>query len=110
MSLAAAALLVQSLIVLWAGILAPSSSGSTVSLAFTGVVSAALLFWSCRVFGGSLVAGYLGGALTFLSAIYFAYRLIATEQFVPSGILLILSFLSLFGVLLGVFLGLRHRL
>ncbi|MGW8179036.1 MAG: hypothetical protein ACWGQW_09765, partial [bacterium] len=57
----------------------------------------------------ALPAGYLGGVFTFLLAIYFASRFIATERFVPNGILLIVSFVTLFAVTLGVFLGLRKH-
>jgi hypothetical protein len=44
-----------------------------------------------------------------LLAIYFAYLFLATERFVPNGVFLIISFLVLFGVTLGVFLGLREE-
>jgi hypothetical protein len=106
MIIAAITLLVQSLIVLCAGLLAHASFGAVL---ISSVISIVLVVSSFLTFRGSLAAGYLGGALTFLSAIYFAYRLIATEQFMPSGIFLILSFVALFSVLLGVFLGLRDR-
>jgi uncharacterized membrane protein (UPF0136 family) len=63
-----------------------------------------LLSWFIRI--GISSAGYAAGCINFLLAIYFAYRFIATERFIMAGVLLILSFITLFLLILGVFLGL----
>jgi len=109
MKLAAIALLIYSALVLGGGLVAFVSLKSMGSLVASVIMSVILLYLSYRVFKGALPAGYLGGVFTFLLAIYFAYRFIATERFVPNGILLIVSFAALFAVTLGVFLGLQKH-
>jgi hypothetical protein len=54
------------------------------------------------------VAGYAGGVGVFLLSIYFAHRLVVTERLIPNGVFLIISFMALFGLILGVFLGLQR--
>lgn len=110
MRLAAATLLIYSALILGAGLVAYLASESMASLIAAVVVSFLLLYLAFRAFRGSVRAGYVSGVFTFLLAIYFAYRFLATERFIPSGGLLIVSFIALFGVILGVFLGLRERL
>lgn len=108
MKLAAVTLFIYSVLVLGVGLFAYFSTESVASLAFAAILTLVFLFLGFLAFKGMLVAGYLGGALTLLQAIYFAYRFIATERFIPNGILLIVSFLVLFAVMLGVFLGLQR--
>ena len=108
MKLAATALFVYSLLVLGGGVFAYVAVRSAASLVFAAILTVAFLSLGCLAFRGTLTAGYLGGGLTFLQAIYFAYRFIATERFIPSGVLLIISFIVLLAVMLGVFLGLQR--
>jgi uncharacterized membrane protein (UPF0136 family) len=89
----------------WLGYAAAASSASVVMGMVTGLLLLAMGLYSRRAVSG----GYAAGALTFLLAIYFAYRFIATERFFPSGVLLIVSFMALFLILLGVFIALRHE-
>jgi uncharacterized membrane protein (UPF0136 family) len=89
----------------WLGYAAAASSASVVMGTGVGLLLLALGLYSRRAVSG----GYAVGALTFLLAIYFAYRFIATERFFPSGALLLVSFLALFLILLGVFLALRNK-
>jgi hypothetical protein len=65
-----------------------------------------LLVSGFQAWRGRTAWGYGAGALVFLSCIYLAYRFLATEQFFPSGVLLLVGFLALFLVLLGFFLAL----
>ena len=109
MRLATLTLLLFGGLILLGGCAAYFSAGSTISLISSLVGTGLFLFLAYHTSRGSVSAGYSGGVLTFLMAIYFAYRFIATERFMPSGLLLIVSFLALFGVSLGVFLGLRER-
>jgi uncharacterized membrane protein (UPF0136 family) len=92
-----------------AGIYALLQLGSVV--AFVGsTLSAILLFVTGYLsLKGITGAGYASGVVTFLLAVYFAYRFIASERFFISGILLILSFVSLFFILLGVFMSLQDE-
>jgi uncharacterized membrane protein (UPF0136 family) len=110
MKLAPVTLSLYGMVLLAGGFLTYSSSGRVVSLLAGILIFLFLLFLAIRSLRGSLRAGYTGGVVTFLLAIYFAYRFLATESFVPSGVLLLISFMALFGVTLGVFLGLRERL
>lgn len=109
MKLASTALVIYGLVILAGGFTAYFAAGSLVSLISSLILFVVLIFLTVYSLKGSLRAGYLGGVLTFLLAIYFAYRFLATERFLPSGILLIISFLALFGVTLGVFLALQRR-
>jgi len=110
MKLAAATLLIYTVLILGGGFVAYFSGESIFPLVSAVVLSVVLISLAYRAFIGSVPAGYLGGVLTLLLAIYFAYRFIATERLVPNGVLLIISFIALFGVTLGVFLGLQRRL
>jgi len=107
--LAAATLSLYGAVVLGGGLAAYGLTGSRISLISATLLSAVLCLLAFRAFKGSVSAGYMGAVCTFLLAIYFAYRFIASERFIPSGILLIVSFAALFGVTLGVFLGLQRH-
>ncbi len=107
--LAAATLSIYSAVVLGGGLAAYGLAGSRISLISATFLSAVFCLLAFRAFRGSVSAGYMGGVCTFLLAIYFAYRFIASERFIPSGVLLIVSFTALFGVTLGVFLGLQRH-
>jgi uncharacterized membrane protein (UPF0136 family) len=96
-------------VVLIGGIVAFIRVESLVFLVSGIVIGLVYLMLARSCFRGIMTAGYVSGALTFLSAIYLAYRLIASQRFFPSGALLILSFLVLFVILLGVFLGLQAK-
>ena len=94
-------------LLLGVGISAYLSSGAFLSLVLAVFLAGLFIFLSARSRQGHLAAGYVGGIFVFLLAVFFAYRLLATERFVPNGILLVVTFLALFGVTLGVFLGLQ---
>lgn len=82
-----------------------SSTAGWMAGVTTGIlhVAAGAAAWT-----GRAPAGYAGGAMVFLTCIFFAYRFLATEQLFPSGALLMVGFLALFLVLLGFFLGLAE--
>jgi uncharacterized membrane protein (UPF0136 family) len=95
------------IVVLCGGWLGYSASGGLVSL-FSSVCVAAILLAFANLSRRAVIYEYSATALNFLVAIYFAYRMIATERFIPSGILLVVSFLFLFLMLLGIFLDLSR--
>jgi hypothetical protein len=107
MKLAATTLWIYALLMVGGGIYAFLSSRTLDSLVAASLLAVLLVLLSILSKKGHLPAGYLGGIVVFLLAIFFAYRFLATERFFPSGVLLILSFFALFGVTLGVFLGLQ---
>ena len=57
----------------------------------------------------SVPSGVAGTAVIFIMAVYFAYRLIVSNRFIPSGIFMIVSFFFLFAALLGIFLKLMRN-
>ena len=75
---------------------------------FSAVLVASSLFVCAALSRRAVRYEYAAIVLNFLVAVYFAYRMIASERFVPSGILLIMSFLFLFLMLLGIFLDLSR--
>jgi hypothetical protein len=109
MRLAATVTVLYAGLVLSAGFLAFSEGRGAAVLFGTFLVGGVLLAAGVQGWKGRIGAGYLSGFVVFLSAIYFAHRFIVTEQFVPGGVLLMLSFITLFFILLGVFLGLQDR-
>lgn len=109
MKLAAVTAVILALIVVFAGIFAFQQAESMASLLASIIFSFGLLAAAVASFRGRIGGAALGGVLNFLLAIYFAYRLIATERIFPCGMLLILSFMTLFLILLGVFLGLSKE-
>ncbi len=108
MNVAVPACLLYSLVLLYSGWLGYARTGSLASV-IAGVVVAALV----AVFGllarNSVPFGFAGAAVIFVMAVYFAYRLIESNRFVPSGVLMIVSFFFLFFTLLGVFLKLMRK-
>jgi hypothetical protein len=97
------------LLILLAGIGAYQGAGSIASLVSSLLLAGVLVASAVLSQRGKVGAAYIGGILVFLSAIYFAYRFIASERFLPSGVLLIISFVALFLVILGVFLTLSQE-
>lgn len=83
------------------GYLQANSLASLISglLFGTGFLITGWLVWR-----DSMTAGYVSGFMILLLALYFGYRFISTDQFLPGGIMLITSFLTLFFLLLGLFL------
>jgi len=95
---------IPGLLVIGAGYLG-YQAGSLASLTGSIVWAVALVIAGWFSWKNNPTAGYASGVLTFLLAIYFAYRFIASESFIPAGVLLIITFIGLFLVLLGVFIG-----
>lgn len=81
-------------------------SGGWLALAAIIAAGGLLMLSGFKAWRGRFAWGYGAGALVFLSCIYLAYRFLATEEFFPSGVLLLVGFLALFLVLLGFFLAL----
>jgi hypothetical protein len=109
MKLAGVTCLIYGLIIALVGVVLCYFSAGVASLIGGLVFGGVMLVLGRFTLKGVLGAGYTGGILTFLMAIYFAYRLLATERFVPSGVLLLVSFTALFLIALGVFLGLNQN-
>ena len=109
MKVAAVGALLYGIIILIGGVIAFFQEQSVAFLVFGIVVGNIYFLLACGCFKEVVPAGYVSGALTFFLAVYWAYRFIASERFFPGGVLLILSFLVLFLILLGVFLGLQSR-
>jgi len=109
MKLASLTCFVFGVLIAGAGVYALYQLGSIV--AFVSCVFSSILLLATGYFSrkGVTGAGYTSGVLTFLLAIYFAYRFIASERFFISGMFLILSFVALFLILLGVFLSMREE-
>jgi uncharacterized membrane protein (UPF0136 family) len=107
MKLVAVTSWILSLLILYSGILG-FQAGSLASLISSLIFAAVMAASGGYSWKGKKSAGYFCGVMTFLLAVYFAYRFIASESFIPAGLLLIVSFFGLFFVLLGVFLGLKE--
>lgn len=109
MKLASLTCFVFGVLIAGAGVYALNQLGSLV--AFVSCILSAILLFATGYFSlkGVTGAGYTSGVLTFLLAIYFAYRFVASERFIVSGLFVILSFVALFLILLGVFLSLREE-
>lgn len=101
------ACLVYPLVLLYAGWLGYAQGGSLASL-ITGVIVASGLVTLGLLSRKSVSFGIAGTAVIFVMAIYFAYRLIVSNRFIPSGIFMIISFCFLFFALLGIFLKLMR--
>jgi uncharacterized membrane protein (UPF0136 family) len=95
------------LVVLVGGWLGYSASGGLVSLVSSACVAVILLAFA-NLSRRAVKYEYAAIVVNFLVAIYFAYRMIATERFIPSGVLLVVSFFFLFLMLLGIFLDLSR--
>lgn len=102
------ACLVYPLVLLYAGWLGYAQSGSLVSL-ISGILVAVVLAGLGLLSRRSVPFGVAGTAVIFVMAVYFAYRLIVSNRFIPSGIFMIVSFFFLFLALLGIFLKLMRR-
>lgn len=102
------ACLVYPLVLLYAGWLGYAERGSLASL-ITGVVVAVVLEVLGLLSRKSVPFGIAGTAVIFVMAVYFAYRLIVSNRFVPSGVFMIISFFFLFAALLGIFLKLMRN-
>lgn len=107
MKLVISATIGLAVVVLYGGWLGYSASGGLVSL-LTSICVAAILLVFANLSRRAVIYEFSATALNFLVAVYFAYRMIASERFIPSGILLIVSFLFLFLMLLGIFLDLSR--
>ncbi len=94
-------------VVLVGGWLGYSAAGGLVSLV-SSVCVAGLLVIFANFSRRAVKYEYATIVVNFLVAIYFAYRMIASERFIPSGILLVVSFFFLFLMLLGIFLDLSR--
>ena len=106
MKLAAIVLFGYSVMILSAGVMDYLREGWSILAAVPiSILMFALAFGTFR---GVLAAGYAGGVGIFLLSIYFAHRLVVTEELIPNGVFLMVSFLALFGLILGVFLGLQR--
>lgn len=108
MKLAAITLYLYATLIFGVGVSGYLMEGSFAAFVAAGIVSALLLAAAFSASRGVLVAGYAGGVGVFLLSIYFAHRLVVTERLIPNGILLMISFVALFGLILGVFLGLQR--
>lgn len=102
------ACLVYPLVLLYAGWLGYAQGGSLASLV-TGIVVAVSLAGLGLLSRKSVPFGIAGTVVIFIMAVYFAYRLIVSNRFVPSGIFMIVSFFFLFAALLGIFLKLMRN-
>ncbi|UCF37927.1 MAG: hypothetical protein JSU96_03415 [Acidobacteriota bacterium] len=109
MRLAAGTVFVYAWVILAAAILAFKGSGGVISLVSGILAGAGLVTGGVLALRNVTGAAYGSGVLTFLLAIYFAYRFLATERFLPSGVLLIVSFVALFLILVGIFIGLSKE-
>ena len=104
MKLAAITVLVYALMVSAGGLVGYVQAKSIPSL-ISGILSGiVLLICGWLVWQGSMAAGYTSGAVVLLLALFFGYRFVTTNKFMPGGMMLILSFIALFFLLLGLFL------
>ena len=104
MKLAAVATLTYALLVLAGGLMGYLQANSMASLLDGLLFGTGFLITGWLVWRDSMTAGYVSGFMILLLALYFGYRFISTDQFLPGGIMLITSFLTLFFLLLGLFL------
>ena len=104
MKLAAVATLIYALLVLAGGLMGYLQANSLASLISGLLFGTGFLVIGWLVWRDSMTAGYVSGFMILLLALYFGYRFISTDQFLPGGIMLITSFLTLFFLLLGLFL------
>jgi hypothetical protein len=108
MKVAAITLYIYAILIFGLGVSGYLTEGSLAAFVAAAIVSTFLLAAAFSASRGALVAGYAGGVGVFLLSIYFAHRLVVTERLIPNGVFLIISFMALFGLILGVFLGLQR--
>lgn len=108
MKVAATATLIYALLVLTGGVMGYVQAKSVASLISGLVFGIALLGCGWFLWQGSITSGYVAGLLTIFLLLFFGYRFLSTNQFMPGGLMLILSFLALFFLLLGIFLRARN--
>ena len=104
MKLAAVATLMYALLVLAGGLMDYLQAKSLASLISGLLFGTGFLITGCLIWRESMAAGYVSGFMILLLALYFGYRFISTDKFLPGGVMLITSFFTLFFLLLGLFL------
>lgn len=107
MKIAATATLIYALLVLGGGVMGYVQARSAASLISGIVFGLPLLACGWFLWQGNIAAGYVAGLLTVILVLFFGYRFLTTNQFMPGGLMLLLSFLALFFLLLGIFLQAR---
>ena len=104
MKFSAIVILLYAFLILIGGIGGYLQAKSLYSLISGFLFGASLLLSGWFVWHESITAGYTATFIILLLAIYFGYRFILTEKFLPGGIMLIASFITLFFLLLSLFL------
>jgi uncharacterized membrane protein (UPF0136 family) len=108
MKLAAVTSLIYGVLVLLGGIMGYVQAKSFPSL-ISGVVFGLLLLVSgWLAWGGSMPAIYVSAGAALLLALFFGYRLTATGKMMPSGMMLILSFVAVVILVYGAFSAIRR--
>ena len=82
------------------GYVQAKSIPSLISGVLSGIV---LLICGWLIWQGSMAAGYASGTMVLLLSLFFGYRFMLTNKFIPGGMMLILSFIALFFLLLSLF-------
>jgi uncharacterized membrane protein (UPF0136 family) len=96
MKISATLIFVYGLIILIGGFIGHMKAASTASLVMGVIFGLLLLLSSVAVFRGKAIGEYAALLLTFLLDAFFTYRFLTTRQFMPSGLLCLLSLLVLF--------------
>ena len=104
MKLAALTTLTYGFMVLTGGVVGYIQAKSMPSLINGIIFGIGLLICSKFIWQGSIPAGYISGGMTLLLALFFGYRFLSTNKFMPGGVMLIVSSLALVLLLLGLFL------
>ncbi len=108
MKLAAVASLVYGVLVLLGGIMGYVQARSLPSLVSGVVFGVILLVCGWLAWTGSMPAVYVSAVAALLLALFFGYRLTATGKMMPSGMMLILSFLAVVILVYGAFSAIRR--
>jgi uncharacterized membrane protein (UPF0136 family) len=103
MKFSAIAILLYAFLILIGGVVEYLQAKSLYSLISGFIFGTSLLISGWFAWHESMTAGYIATLTILLLAIYFGYKFILTEKFLPSGIILIASFITLFFLLLSLF-------
>jgi len=107
MRIASIATLLFALLVATGGILIYSQSTSLFFPTLGTVSSLGLLAGAFGLWRRSVAAGFITCGISMLLGLFFGYQFISSETLIPGGLLLIVSFITLFIVLVAVFVKLQ---
>lgn len=107
MRFASVATFLFALLIAFGGSLIFRQTGSLFFPSLGMISSLVLLAGAIGLWRRSLVAGFVTCGTSMLLGLFFGYQFISSEALIPGGILLVTSFITLFIVLVAVFVTLQ---